>query len=547
MRHTIFWLLVFGIATFLFACVDVQDVIDPRFQFVVNSEDGIIKDTYYYGDSISFEVTFTDNSSIVKSEVAIGKESSDPINNPVDITDTVSSWGIYITELADLSGSRFVQRTVNEKIPTIFKGEFLDPGTYFIYLSVEDVGGTFIDFKETFTIVADQTEPTITIDGLGLQKDASDNYEACVGFVVPVDGYVKDNTKIKSLQYRFTRESNTSEFSTSEPQVINSDVPTENDSVYIATIFGEFGVTIPSQIAGVDVESETLLFTVIATDTFNNKSTSTSIPIVVNCDTEIPTVQVLKTTPVLNSNLVFDIPVGGSFSIDSIRFTDISGLGDITLDLRKGSLSVIAQNIGIPAGVVDTTFVDESSFQFIGGTNTGDLFSIIGNIYTLTITATDLESPANVATIRITLNTVEDASPTIEVVDLLINPDNQVIDTIFINVSDGGIFNATDVIVRAEAIPVVSYLIASGKVQDDIGINSIEFIWERPNSTNEPFTPVVENTPTVVQLDDLIPVDLFSFPTNSDGSRLVGDYIFTILIEDTIGNITEVSYIIQID
>ncbi|MFT6961174.1 MAG: hypothetical protein ACJAWV_000884, partial [Flammeovirgaceae bacterium] len=117
----------------------------------------------------------------------------------------------------------------------------------------------------------------------------------------------------------------------------------------------------------------------------------------------------------------------------------------------------------------------------------------------------------------------------------------------FINVSDGGIFNATDVIVRAEAIPVVSYLIASGKVQDDIGINSIEFIWERPNSTNEPFTPVVENTPTVVQLDDLIPVDLFSFPTNSDGSRLVGDYIFTILIEDTIGNITEVSYIIQID
>jgi hypothetical protein len=542
MRHTIFWLLVFGIATFLFACVDVQDVIDPRFQFVVNSEDGIIKDTYYYGDSISFEVTFTDNSSIVKSEVAIGKESSDPINNPVDITDTVSSWGIYITELADLSGSRFVQRIVNEKIPTIFKGEFLDPGTYFIYLSVEDVGGTFIDFKETFTIVADQTEPTITIDGLGLQKDASDNYEACVGFVVPVDGYVKDNTKIKSLQYRFTRESNTSEFSTSEPQVINSDVPTENDSVYIATIFGEFGVTIPSQIAGVDVESETLLFTVIATDTFNNKSTSTSIPIVVNCDTEIPTIQVLKTTPVLNSNLVFDIPVGGSFSIDSIRFTDISGLGDIALDLRKGSLSVIAQNIGIPAGVVDTTFVDESSFQFIGGTNTGDLFSIIGNIYTLTITATDLESPANVATIRITLNTVEDASPTIEVVDLLINPDNQVIDTIFINVSDGGIFNATDVIVRAEAIPVVSYLIASGKVQDDIGISSIEFIWERPDNTNESFTPIVENTPTVVQLDDLVPADLFTFPRDVDGV-----YLFTIKITDTINNITEVSYTIRVD
>jgi hypothetical protein len=52
----------------------------------------------------------------------------------------------------------------------------------------------------------------------------------------------------------------------------------------------------------------------------------------------------------------------------------------------------------------------------------------------------------------------------------------------------------------------------------------------------------VENTPTVVQLDDLVPADLFTFPRDVDGV-----YLFTIKITDTINNITEVSYTIRVD
>ncbi len=532
MRHTIFWLLVFGIATFLFACVDVEDVIDPRFQFVTNSENGSVRESYSYGDSISFEVTFTDNSSIVKSEVAISKVGS-------AITDTINTWGIYITEDDSLSGSRFVRRTVRKKIPTLFNGNFLETGRYFLYLSVEDVGGSLITFSDTFNITNDQSAPEITIDELGLSRDEDDNYQACAGFVVPIDGYIKDNTQIESLQYRFTREGNSAQFSSSRLFTLNTTIPVENDSLYLANIFGNFGVIVPRSISGVNVQSETLLLTVIATDNFGNKSTSTPIPIVVNCDTEIPTIQVLKTTPTLNQELNFNIPVEGSFSIDEIRFADVSGLNSINIELVGSDPNPIqSETIVLEPDITEIDFTDDPRFTVNSGEG---IFDNIGDIFTLIITATDSEDPANVATTRITLNTVEDASPTIEVVDLLINPNDQTIDTTFINVTDGAAFNATNVIERAEAIDVVSYLIASGKIQDDIGIGSIEFTWTRPDESIS-FTTTLEDTPIVVQLNDLILVNSFTFPIGMNG-----DYVLKIKITDTKENTTEVSYTIRIN
>ena len=195
-------LLQISIALFsvliLNACVEVLDVLAPVIILEVDNPEETFKETYYYGDSIKFKVSFRDNSSIVKSEVAITKFGS-------SITDTTTTWGIYRTEPDTLKGSRFVSRTIAEEVPTVFNSAYLATGLYVAYLSVEDRGGTVITLQDTFNIQSDITPPVasgIQIDK-GLQEISPGEYAVCPGLAIPIDsGFLETILKLRDYDIR---------------------------------------------------------------------------------------------------------------------------------------------------------------------------------------------------------------------------------------------------------------------------------------------------------------------------------------------------------
>ena len=493
------------------ACVEIQDILGPT--ITLSENDNTIEDRYYYGDSLKFTVNFKDNVAIVKSEVAITKFGS-------DITDTVNSWGVYVTEPDTLSGSRFVTRVIREEIPTVFKGEYLDTGFYIAYLSVEDRGGTKQEFSDTFSISSDITPPVIDDVIVNLPQNASGQYEACPNFVVPVSGIVTDNTQLALVGF---------EVGTSRIPYITQSTTLEDDEILLENFLtGGRTIRMPA-----DLPQGATTVKVIAIDVFGNESSS-SFEIFNDCDLETPTINITASEPTINRSGFTSIIEGQQFDLTSLEISDNKELDKVEFRLFNESNQVITSYERTSIGADNTVFTTADNLLFPSTPFTsGD----IGETFTVIVKAFDLDG--NVAEESIPLSVERDDLPFISSMDFLLNPGGPR-DSTYANATNNATFVVTDIIADALAVDpsYINFILPEGKAEDDVGIESISMVWSHVPSGRvlntvllggASGTPFIggDSTPSVVKFSDYLSNSSLTFEAG------LGTYRLDIIIEDT--------------
>jgi len=284
---------------------------------------------------------------------------------------------------------------------------------------------------------------------------------------------------------------------------------------------------------------------IFALDVFNNISQFDFV-ITSNCDLEVPQLQLLSTTPELNSANFATIVSGQQFAIDAdgLFATDNGDLDRVELYFREGS--------GDDVLLYDEVAINASSVS-LGDFNFPSASSAfsdadIGKGFTITIKAFDTDGNQSEDEI-IELAVARDDAPIIPTLDLVINQ-NGPKDTIFTNVTSNVTYVLTAIADQALAIDptFVNFMLPEGKAEDDVGISTVLMTWVGPAGINNtvlvggssgiPFQGG-EINPRVIQFSDYVDNDTFVFDNATSPSV---QYQLTITITDTKGQVLTISY-----
>jgi hypothetical protein len=293
---------------------------------------------------------------------------------------------------------------------------------------------------------------------------------------------------------------------------------TGQDSVDLASVFGN-SIIIPTNVAN----GTTLPLQLQATDIEGNVSQVAAIDILVECDDNIPVINLLITDPALNAAGLVEVIQGQELFITGGVITDDDELDSLFIYFVDGN--------------TETLLVEED----ISGNTTANLATLFGDIsvpiptttrvgdsYEIVVLATDIsgnESVAYIADILITRN----APPQILVANTYIND----IETNFS-------------LTNANAIPAGSTVRVEGKIEEDVALEYYKITW---GIEGQEETIVDLNQ---IDLEDELPFN-FTNPiaendfTTDENARIGTRYVLTFFVKDTLNGEVQLKYTFVIE
>jgi hypothetical protein len=471
------WGLLALIGLYIISCIPIEDKINPAVGLVD------LQSTYYYQDTIKIKTIFTDNNGMASGKITISR---------YPVADATGEAWVYADSF-DLQGRR-IEPEWDIVVPA-----YKQVGSYLLTLTGFDEGKNPDTLQRVFQIRADTQVPVFHETSIGLSTISDTLFLACRSEVVPIAGGVSDNLKISKIGYAWGN-------------IQPTFLATSTDSLGLAALY-RGNIVVPSNAKDGDLLSLQL----VAVDTFGNSSTK-KYKIKIDCDDQAPTVRVMKTTPSLSANRRVFVPEGGGFSIDRALAWDNRQIASATAYFQPSS-SPLAVYASTEVGKSDTVnLADYLPLSFSLPTG-----AVPGEIYQITLRATDtLGNTSLDETFDVVV--LEDAPPIVTVTDTYINGSPVAFSQ---NSSSPTMIAPKDV------------LTFSGKVEDQIGLETISFDWF--NSAASPVTvKIYKDLQTkLVSLSNLHNTSTFVVPSMvTEGAR----YTLTIHVWDTKAQETKVVY-----
>ncbi len=265
------WLFILGFLL-LHACIDIQDKIAPS----IDIGQFKLLDQYQYLDTLKVGVILEDNSSIDCVLITIRSVNPLPGGN---------NWSYQEVE-------KGIQSRVFERLVKIPVPAFIVKSQYEFKVENFDADLNSDVFRDTFAIIGDATPPVIDIQGIGLSplpNGAENEFIACRRDRLTIRGTALDNIQLDRIGYTLSGPNiRTENFS-----VAGNINPNEPNS--LETIFGQL-IGIPQD--ALDNKTAPLTLTIKAID-FEGNESNTDFKIFVDCDDQLPTIQIAQSLPAI--------------------------------------------------------------------------------------------------------------------------------------------------------------------------------------------------------------------------------------------------------
>jgi len=439
-----------------FGCIPIEDKINPEISV------GELRPIYYYQDTLHFSLFLFDNSNTDSVHLTIGKMGVE--------VDGLPPW-----EYAD--SMRVEGRRVEPSFEIVVP-EYKQTGNYLLTAYGFDEGGNVDTLQRLFQLEADNTPPVFESLTLGLQQNAEGQYIACRSEVLSIRGGVADNLHLKRLGF-------------SLGEAAGNLIRVAADSMSIGQFLSD-KVSIPTNIP----DGSLLNFTIIAEDTFQNRSSHT-FPILVNCDDRSPELTYMSSTPKLNNNFRASLRKGQVWQLSELMVADNRQVTSVSVFFNKKgrNLQPFAELQTESAGPFN--LADSLPLNFTIPDN-----AFAGEIYEVSISAQD--SAGNISPFfRAELQVVEDLPPSIIVTDTYRN-------------EEWLRFAEDDYV----AVRRGDYLSFDGKIDEDFQLVWLRYYWHQEGNTPEPHLEQSNFTQYPINLRNTYPEKAFRVPTNATlGSR----------------------------
>lgn len=406
------------LASSLGACIPIEDRFDP------NSSEFDVLDIFHVRDTFKFDIIFTDNAELDKALIQITQETGV----------FPATW--QITDSVALAGRRF-EYLYDTLIPL-----GTNEGRYKIEVLIFDVGGNTKTITDLFEVVGDIRGPVFSLEVaiLNMEKDSEGRYVACRLQIPELEGYVVDNIGISKIEAQI-------EGFPKIARVLAAGI----DSVSLRGFFGN-DLRIPDNVG----DREELDLTLTATDIDGNVS-SKVVKIIVDCDDQVPTIEVLQTVPELSSTNQVSVITGEEFIISSAKIRDDRVIQDLFVLFNERDAdkdTVLVKSINVVDSVAIEDILGEIAVQI-------PETALIGSKYDFVMIATD--TSRNVSKpFLVEITVVEDQAPRIIVSNTLIDD----LDTLLTKGISGENPIGAGQEVRIE-----------GKVEDDLGLTYYRVFW----------------------------------------------------------------------
>ncbi|MEM6297665.1 MAG: DUF4625 domain-containing protein, partial [Bacteroidota bacterium] len=428
-KHLLIWVSL----AYAVSCIPIEDTFEPTIN------DLFVGDTYFLEDTLTAETILTDNFGLEVAYVEIVQIAGE----------TASDW--TVSDSVSLRGGRRFEFAYQSVIP-----QNAAPGLYEITVEVIDAGGNSSFIRRRFNLLGDIRGP-IFIEELDLFQDPSrteifeivnGRYRVCRQSILVVEGKAIDNIGIRRITAQL------GDFP-ANTRLIDPPVDT-------LSLLGAFN---GSLIVPIDVPDDTELELVVTvTDTDGNQR-SDSIPIIVNCDDEIPIIDSIRFDVNFDGNNTVNLIELDSFQVTSIGLRDNRALEN---------LLVFFNPIGEE---VDTLYniplngVPEADSAYVIGQNGGDPIRFIlpsvaqfGDVYQAVFVITD--TVGNLSEVEVfTIGVDNDAGPRITVAELEVN------NTLIESDSTNGTAASPFMVQEFDQIEIL------GKVEDDRSIENVTVLW----------------------------------------------------------------------
>jgi len=416
MKRIFVYIVLLGFS--LWSCIPIEDRFNP------NSSDFDVLDIFHVQDTFKFDIIFTDNAELDKAFIQITQETGI----------FPATW--QITDSIILSGRRF-EYLYDTLIPLQ-----ANEGRYKIEILIVDVGGNTKTITDLFEVQGDVRSPvfSIEVDILNMEKDSAGRYVACRLQIPDLEGYVVDNIELSKIEAQIAGFPKVT-------RVLTSGI----DSVSLRGFFGN-DLRIPDNVA----DREELDLTITATDIDGNISTKT-VKIIVDCDDQIPTIEILQTAPQLNSDNEVSVIRGEEFIVTSAKIRDDRFIQDFFVLFNERDAAkdtVLNQVINIADSVDIESILGEIAVRIPED-------ALIGSKYDFVMLATDTSQNIS-EPLLVEITVAQDQAPRIIVSNTLI--DN--LDTLL-----------TKGITGQNPIKAGQKLRIEGKVEDDLGLEYYRIFW----------------------------------------------------------------------
>ena len=416
MKRIFIYILLLGSS--LWSCIPIEDRFNP------NSSDFTVLDIFHVQDTFKFDIIFTDNAELDKAFIQITQETGV----------FPATW--QITDSVTLSGRRF-EYLYDTLIPLQ-----ANEGRYKIEVLIVDLGGNTKTITDLFEVQGDVRSPvfSIEVDILNMEKDEEERYVACRLQIPDLDGYVVDNIELSKIEAQIIGFPKVT-------RVLSSGI----DSVSLRGFFGS-DLRIPADVA----DREDLDLTITATDIDGNTSTKT-VKIIVDCDDQIPTVEILQTAPEINSSNEVSIIRGEEFILTSAKIRDNRFIKDFFVLFNERDAAkdtVLNQSINVADSVAIENILGEVAVRIPED-------ALIGSKYDFVLLATDTSQNVS-EPLLVEITVAQDQAPRIIVSNTLI--DN--LDTLL-----------TKGLMARNPIKAGQELRIEGKVEDDLGLSYYRIFW----------------------------------------------------------------------
>jgi hypothetical protein len=416
MKRIFIYILLLGVS--LWSCIPIEDRFNP------NSSEFDVLDIFHVQDTFKFDIIFTDNAELDKAFIRITQETGV----------FPATW--QVTDSVILAGRRF------EYLYDTFIPLQANEGRYKIEILILDVGGNSKTITDLFEVQGDVRSPvfSIEVDILNMEKDAEERYVACRLQVPDLDGYVVDNIELAKIEAQI-------EGFPKVTRVLTSGI----DSVSLRGFFGS-DLRVPDNVE----DREELNLTITATDIDGNVSSRT-LKLIVDCDDQIPTIEVLQTIPEINSTNKISVIRGEEFIVTSAKIRDNRFVKDFFVlfgerDAAKDT--VLTQAIDIADSIAIEDVLGEVAVLIPEE-------ALVGSKYDFVLLATDTSQNVS-EPFLIEISVAQDEAPRIIVSNTLI--DN--LDTLL-----------TKGVTGQNPIKAGQEFRIEGKVEDDLGLSYYRIFW----------------------------------------------------------------------
>jgi hypothetical protein len=371
------WFTILLLVVAGYSCIPIEDNILPQIERL-ELRDSV----YFYRDTLSVRLSVRDETTLDTLRLRISKNRLNPLDQNPWVLDSI----------IPLLGGRRYSDTLLLEVPA-----FVNTGSYNVQLTTQDAGSNSVIRNRNFLILSDTLSPRFQDLSLSLEQNPDGTYSTCRGEAFNVSGLVTDNLALTRVGFR-----------------VNGSIPSfdqvSGNSFNLADLsFNNALVTPANASDGIPVT-----FTLVAVDTFNNRSTF-DFTLIPDCDDLSPEIQLGTTRPNLLEGNEVNITQGGRFRINNLFIEDNRALATASVFFN------ISQR--------DPELFSEVDLQGASQVNLADsvalLFDIpefapIGQIYELLISATDTTGLTSLP-LSIRLTVVEDDPPSIVLTNTLVN------------------------------------------------------------------------------------------------------------------------------